>query len=179
MIYSQYDEIADKYDSFFGDSESLQENNEIGQMLSFITGSVCDIGCGTGLYVELKCTQPTEYFGIDPSKSMLDKFIEKHPSYRYRLENSTFEDSHISLNTFDNVISLFGSISYVNPKYLPLINEHSNHHFLMFYKPDYTPITYKRADVIFLHYSKTIKELKNIFRSSSVKEYKNYIIVRK
>lgn len=179
MIYSQYDEIADKYDSLFEDKESLKENDEIRQMLSNIKGSVCDIGCGTGLYIELKSPNPDMYYGIDPSKSMLDRFIDKYPTFRFRLENSIFEDSHLSLNSFDNIVSLFGSISYVAPECLSRISFSCPHHFLMFYKPDYTPVTYQRANVSFTHYSLTKEELKNIFSTSDVKEYRSYIIVSK
>ena len=129
--------------------------------------------------MELKKTNPDNYYGIDPSKSMLDRFIEKHPTFRYRLENSIFEDSHLSLNSFDYIVSLFGSISYVAPECLSRISFSCPHHFLMFYKPDYTPVTYQRANVSFSHYCLTKEELKDIFCSSDVREYNNYIIVSK
>ena len=40
MTYSQYDEIADKYDNIFRDERSLVENREVGDMLPPLSGSI-------------------------------------------------------------------------------------------------------------------------------------------
>lgn len=56
MTYSQYDEIADKYDNIFRDERSLVENREVGDMLPPLSGSILDIGCGTGLLTEIHKT---------------------------------------------------------------------------------------------------------------------------
>ena len=67
MNYSQYDKIASKYDTLFRDEMSLVENREVGQMLPPLSGSILDIGCGTGLLTEIAKIDPQEYLGIDPS----------------------------------------------------------------------------------------------------------------
>lgn len=68
MNYSQYDKIASKYDTLFRDEMSLVENREVGQMLPPLSGSILDIGCGTGLLTEIAEIDPKEYLGIDPVK---------------------------------------------------------------------------------------------------------------
>lgn len=177
MNYSQYDEIANKYDAFFTDKESIEENNAVSQMLSDVKGRVYDIGCGTGLLTEIIEISPKKYYGIDPSKEMLNKFVEKHPEYKFRVVQETFESDASNLNEFDWVVSLFGSISYVEPNMLKKISESDTHHFLMFYKEKYHPITYTLANVEFNHFRSSTEELSLLFPYSTIKEFNNYIIV--
>lgn len=177
MIYSQYDKIAKEYDNFFVDEESISENNAVSQMLSGVNGRVYDIGCGTGLLTEIINVSPTRYYGIDPSKEMLNKFAEKHPEYKFRIIQDIFENDSSNLNEFDWVVSLFGSISYVEPLSLKKISESKSHHFLMFYKEEYYPITYLLANVEFNHYHFNSVELSSIFPDSRINEFNNYIIV--
>lgn len=173
----QYDKIANRYDTFFVDKESIEENNAVSLMLCNIKGKVCDIGCGTGLLTEIVDISPNQYYGIDPSGEMLSKFIQKHPEYKYRVIQDTFERNVANLNEFDWVVSLFGSISYVDPSYLKRIFESRSHHFLMFYKEEYYPITYTLANVSFEHYHLSKDDIKGIFYDSRIDEFNNYIIV--
>lgn len=179
MNYSQYDKIAKQYDSFFCDDESLNENDEVAAMLCGVKGRVYDLGCGTGLLTEIINVTPKDYLGVDPSGEMLNKFIEKHPQYLQRLVRNTFERDETPLANYDWVISLFGSVSYVEPKYLSRIEKEARNYFLMFYKEDYHPITYTMANVEFDYYHTRIKNLRDIFPSSTIEEYHNYIIVSK
>ena len=179
MNYFQYDKIANQYDSFFCDEESLSENDEVAAMLSDVKGKVYDLGCGTGLLTEIIEIQPDDYRGVDPSGEMLNKFIEKHPEYFKQIIKSTFENDNCSLVQFDWVISLFGSISYVKPKYLKRISKDAKHYFLMFYKEDYHPVTYTLANVNFDHYIHRVENLQSIFEQSTIREFNNYIIVSK
>ena len=78
MNYSQYDDIAVKYDDLFRDESSLVENREVGAMLPPLNGSILDIGCGTGLLTEIYNVSPNDYLGIDPSKD-----IQVKPSEYY------------------------------------------------------------------------------------------------
>ena len=176
---SRYDEIAGVYDTFFCDKESLEENDNVSKMLSNVKGKVYDIGCGTGLLTELIDISPNDYYGIDPSYAMLDKFMEKHDSYRHRVIQGVFEDDAVDLNRFDWVISLFGSISYVEPTSLTKIARSNSHYFLMFYKPNYFPVTYTLAGVDFMHYKYDVEELEDMFNGARVNEFNNYIIVSK
>lgn len=179
MNYSQYDKIAKQYDSFFCDEDSLNENEEIASMLSKIKGRVYDLGCGTGLLTEIIDIKPKDYLGVDPSGEMLNKFLEKHPQYLQRLVRNTFERDGTPLVNYDWVVSLFGSISYVEPKHLSRIEKEANNYFLMFYKEDYHPVTYTMANVNFDHYNTNLTTLKDIFPTSTIEEYHNYVIVSK
>lgn len=178
MTYSKYDEIASVYDTFFCNDDSLKENNQVASMLSCVSGKVYDIGCGTGLLTEIINISPSDYYGIDPSSAMLDRFIEKHSDYRHRVIQDTFENSSIDLRNYDWVISLFGSISYVEKASLKRISSSNANHFLMFYKPMYFPITYKLAGVEFSHYKYSEDELHTMFKNSIVEEFNNFIIVK-
>lgn len=179
MNYSQYDKIAKDYDSFFCDDDSLEENDEIANMLSKVKGKVYDLGCGTGLLTEILKIKPEEYLGVDPSGEMLNKFIEKHPQYTQSLIKDTFENDKTNLSKYDWVVSLFGSISYVNPMHLKRIENEANRYFLMFYKDSYHPVTYTMANIDFDHYHNSISNLQNIFKTSNIEEYHNYLIVSK
>ncbi len=62
-----YDAIATEYDSRFQNTVALIENALICAKLP--TQNVCDLGCGTGLYLEY-CS-PDGYVGLDVSKEMI------------------------------------------------------------------------------------------------------------
>lgn len=171
----QYDKIAEMYDSLFTDEESLTENREVGDMISLRSEeTVYDIGCGTGLFVEITGIEPRLYFGYDVSKGMLKRFVEKFPEYREVLTiGNSGEMPH---RKADLMVSLFGSPSYLTEKELRTIASCASRLFLMFYKEDYYPITYRKCGVDFKHFHYTEKELGDIFGQENVSEYHNYII---
>jgi len=82
-LENQYDTIAKEYDSLFTDEQSIQENNMIASMLSSVKGSVLDIGCGTGLLLDLISVSENDYLGVDSS-------AEKAKQYRIA-DNKTSE----------------------------------------------------------------------------------------
>ncbi len=177
MNYSQYDDIAVKYDDLFRDERSLVENREVGAMLPPLKGSILDIGCGTGLLTEIYNVSPNDYLGIDPSKGMLSQFKAKHPEFTDRLINSPFTGHGFACKKFDNIIALFGSPSYLSAYALIAISKSNARKFLMFYKEDYHPVTYEKCDVEFRHNIYSKKVLEHIFGKNTISEYHNYIIV--
>lgn len=177
MNYSQYDDIAVKYDDLFRDERSLVENREVGAMLPPLKGSILDIGCGTGLLTEICNVSPNDYLGIDPSKGMLSQFKAKHPEFTDRLINSPFTGHGFACKRFDNIIALFGSPSYLSAYALIAISKSNARKFLMFYKEDYHPVTYEKCDVEFRHNIYSKKVLEHIFGKNTISEYHNYIIV--
>lgn len=179
MICSQYDKIAQEYDSLFLDEESIRENKEVGAMLSPLSGLVYDIGCGTGLLIDIMPSiAPENYIGVDPSMGMLERFKDKHPEYADRLLNIPFEANDDEYKHCDCVVSLFGSISYCSgtAMYRLALNKKCKK-FLMFYKPDYYPVTYLKTRVSFDHSHLSLERLKITFFDCKVFEYHNYIIV--
>lgn len=178
MSYSQYDDIASKYDNLFRDETSLVENREVGEMLPPLIGTTLDIGCGTGLLTEIANFSFENYLGIDPSKGMLDQFKKKHPEFKDRLVCEPFNGKNLDCNNFDNIIALFGSPSYLSHYAVLAISQSKAKKFLMFYKEKYHPVTYEKCDVEFKHFFYSRKSLVGLFGESNVTEYHNYLIVK-
>ena len=173
----QYDEIADVYDALFTDRESLAENEEVGRMIGLQPGeSVYDIGCGTGLFVEITGVAPKDYVGIDPSGKMLKHFCEKHPEFRDGLANGYFEEDTKTPKA-GLIVSLFGAPSYLPEQALWKIVGCESRLFLMFYKPDYHPVTYEKLGVEFEHFLYTEEKLESIFGEGTAREWHNFIII--
>jgi len=143
-----YDPIAKIYDDLFQDAESLQENRKILDRVP-VAGQILDIGCGTGLLLDGKSIQPENYYGIDPSRAMLEQLHAKHPRFRVRTLNVAFESYFPrARQKFDSIIALFGSLNYIHPSAwnrLPFLLRPGGTLFLMMFKPDYYPKTNKRS----------------------------------
>lgn len=178
MIYSQYDEIASRYDDLFNDEKSIAENAEVGEMLPPLIGSILDIGCGTGLLTEIVEIEPMDYLGVDPSRGMLEQFERKHPEYKGRLINEPFNCKSLVCDNFDNIVSLFGSPSYLSHFDILAISKCKAKKFLMFYKEDYHPITYEKCNVELKHNFYSRKMLRSLFGENNVGEFNNYLIVK-
>tara|TARA_R110000803_G_scaffold28011_8_gene65119 strand:- start:8281 stop:8832 length:552 start_codon:yes stop_codon:yes gene_type:complete len=138
--HAPYDALAATYDELFSDPSSLEENHDVMRRIGYSEGSVLDIGCGTGLFLDHH--KPDGYLGVDPSAGMLAALHEKHPEAM--VTNCTFED-YIPSDRYDLIVSLFGSISYVDPKSFNKITRSlspGGRVFLMFYRNDYEPLTH-------------------------------------
>lgn len=177
MNYSQYDDIASKYDTLFRDETSLVENREVGEMLPPLSGSILDIGCGTGLLTEIVGILPDDYLGVDPSKGMLEQFTGKHPEFKKRVVCEPFDGRNLDCRNFDNIVALFGSPSYLSNYAVLAISRCKARKFLMFYKEQYHPITYEKCEVEFKHYFYSKKVLGSLFGIENISEYHNYLIV--
>jgi len=138
-----YDQIADVYQTLFTSDEYVKENQEIVSMID-IKGKVLDIGCGDGLLLEYAQISPDKYTGIDPSREMLRWFGKKHPGYNaYPIAFENFHDKG-----YDTIVSLFGSVSYIDPAYLAYIKKmlrRDGTAFLMFFGDDYFPVTHSKT----------------------------------
>ncbi len=160
-----YDQIAPIYDEMWRDESALDENLEIIGRLNYQGGSVLDIGCGTGLFLDY-VPEPDSYLGIDPSEMMLQRLLHKHPNAG--MAKTSFEsffneappkakairtplENFFTEERFDLVVSLFGSVSYVSPEAVTRIAgllKPGGRFFVMPYSgPDYRPLTHIRARV--------------------------------
>ncbi|NBB81698.1 MAG: methyltransferase domain-containing protein [Verrucomicrobia bacterium] len=122
-VAEYYDAIAMDYDSLYGDVFSQVENSIIADRLSEIVQSgdrILDLGCGTGLGRSLlgQGVQGLHYNGLDLSERMIACARQKHRN----VSDSSFligDMTDLSMypeDSFDCVISLFGSFSHVpNP----------------------------------------------------------------
>lgn len=134
---SDYDAIADRYDALFDNPADIEENHRIIEGIDF-SGRVLDIGCGSGVLLDTVDIQ--DYTGIDSSKGMLDRLLEKHPDKQGRVIHAPFEDFYGK--QFDTIVSLYGAISYVQPAALAKIKDmlaKGGQLHLMFYADGYTP----------------------------------------
>jgi ubiquinone/menaquinone biosynthesis C-methylase UbiE len=115
-----YDAVAQDYDDLYTDGISQAENalvvRELRQMCA--GKRVLDLGCGSGLGYELlleACGSAFEYVGVDISSQMVEAARKRWPA----VENAAFEVmdaadlSYFPADSFDCVISLFGSFSHV------------------------------------------------------------------
>jgi hypothetical protein len=170
----RYNKIAYKYDTLFTSDSFKKENDEIIDMLKpyLYNVGILDVGCGTGLLLDMFTIDPTFYTGIDPSYGMIKQARLKHPIHKFKLDKL---ETYIG---YDNtMVSLFGSMNYVLPDYLHKVDELSQRHFLMFYKNNYKPVTYDIANVEMYPFKYNKKELKSKFKNSKIKTWNNYYIV--
>ena len=73
-----------------------------------------DIGCSTGLALDLGITESTRYVGIDPAQSMLNALVRRHP-YLAGVYPMTFAEAVkrrvLGGTRFHLVLALGGSVS--------------------------------------------------------------------
>ncbi len=151
MVEGYYNKIAPIYDSLFDRPYDRIEEGVVTNIIypNLVWGEgVIDVGCGTGLLLDLISCDPASYVGIDPSKGMIKIFRGKYPYHKAVV--GKFEDSEERLHNFSgSMIGLFGSPSYIKPcvfneffeKYVK-----RNKYFFMFYADNYTPITYLKTE---------------------------------
>jgi SAM-dependent methyltransferase len=139
-----YDELAEVYDARYYNPTALFENETVRHLISLIAPEnprLLDIGCGTGLALELGLTSVENYCGVDPSGGMLSKLREKFPAAHADLITfeEWFDQGGQDSPPFDVAISLFGSPSYITPAYIEKIHELAPVVMLMHYKEGYWP----------------------------------------
>lgn len=139
-----YDSIAPEYDSRYTDESCQLENKAVAEIVKSLhpNPKLLDVGCGTGLALELGLVNTGKYVGLDPSEGMLQRMREKFPEENLRLVQATFEDAYdrrLVRRGFDVMISLFGSPSYVAPSYMENMISMANHGVVMHYLPGYWP----------------------------------------
>ena len=144
-----FDSIAYKYDSLYEDERYQDENEKIrlGLLNSYEGKGVLDIGCGTGLFLDLVSEdQLKHYIGIDISRNMLTVLSKKHRGRKNTQIFATPLSQFVNIEDkpIDYVISLFGSASYLTKDELKriallYINNKIESFYFMFYKTGYQP----------------------------------------
>lgn len=173
-VNSQYDDIAEEYDSFFEDEDSKRENEEVISLLGIQdSDSVLDVGCGTGLVLDY-VPNIRRYVGLEPSSEMMTVMKRKHPDAE--VINTGWENFY-TREKFDKILFLFGTPNYINPETMSRIKHFlkpNGKAFLMFYKPDYSPVTYEKAGKKLLNHNS--REYDGI-DFENAKEIGNFLIV--
>lgn len=176
---TDYCSFADEYDGLFSDNESQQEDLSVMDLIGDLSGKrVLDIGCGTGLLLDYKKKEisTSDYVGVDPSLPMTNVFKGKHPEYALSHVQGPFES--FSKGKFDAIVSLYGSISCVNPLAMSRIKEMLNpggFYFLMFFGEDYQPISCVKQGVTSTHYRGNWKSVIAPFQFNNFLVSKEYV----
>jgi len=136
-----YNKVAKYYDESFKSNTAHAEDEVIYSLLKKLLtqSTILDLGCGTGALLEHLDVKPENYVGIDISENMVNKAMEKFPHHKFYcgdMANLPFKDGK-----FDNVVSLYGGISYANPKTMQEILrllKPKGKYFLMFFNSRYS-----------------------------------------
>ncbi len=144
-----YDVAAPRYDAVFATPQARQEEEALFARLGDLSAmSVLDVGCGTGLVLDR--ATPARYLGIDPSAAMLERLHAKHPvSNAVRTLYAPLRALYAT-DRYDLVTALFGAASYLCDAELariPALLAPGGRAVLMFYAPDYTPVTHQALGV--------------------------------
>jgi len=148
-----YTGMSGGYDDRYDTPECRAENHYVWKLLTGLLPGVrypstLDIGAGTGLAADIRVVSPQggpeRWRAVDPSQGMLNELVLKHP-WATDVWPCTFEqyltaERPRDRRTFDQVIALFGSASYLRPesiRTLPSLAERLV--VLMHYVPGYFP----------------------------------------
>lgn len=110
-VREAYDRLAADYDDAYTDAKDIAENLLLARLIrrSYVGKSLLDLGCGTGLLLEL--VPMDGYLGLDLSPGMLSRARLKFPDAIFR-EADMEEPWPVVPGTVDSVVSLFGSFNY-------------------------------------------------------------------
>lgn len=102
-----YDRLASHYDEGYLHPKDLAENKIVRRLTApLVPGPVVDLGCGTGLFIDLHDGAVGEYHGLDLSPKMLEVARAKHPDRRF-VEHDIDEPWPIEPESVESVVSLF------------------------------------------------------------------------
>lgn len=117
-----YNKIAWEYDNGYKDVFSRAEEHVVGNLLSALVdegagGNILDMGCGTGLLLDLLRNESigSRYLGYDISQAMLDVASTKRRGYRDLNKFMCMAHEDIVPEDYEDMefhFSLFGSPSY-------------------------------------------------------------------
>lgn len=93
-----YDDISEGYEELHTEEQLKKVRLILGKIELKPTDTLLDVGCGTGLYLDLFKCKAT---GVDPAPKLIRKYEGKHKILLARAEELPFPD-----NSFDIVTSI-------------------------------------------------------------------------
>lgn len=139
---SAYDKLATTWDRDHGmsDDERQATAGLIREVFGDKLWRTLDVGCGTGLPLDLRVAEPVRYVGIDPSTAMLNALVMKHPLLAgvHPMTYAEAERRQVLCGTkYDTVLALGGSASYLTPNEIEQLCARAKREvLLMHYAPD-------------------------------------------
>lgn len=129
-IASAYDAVATDWDRSLGATadERAELTELIGSLGRFTKRRVLDIGCGTGLALDLGITESVRYVGVDPSQGMLNALVMKYPhlaGVHAMTLGQALEQRVLGGTKFDLVLALGGVGSYLSEAELEGLMRHA------------------------------------------------------
>jgi hypothetical protein len=81
-VETPHDAVASSYDQYNPTPAKLAARlrEAVAALAREYPPAVLDVGCGTGRVLDLELTLPDRYAGVDPSTSMLNQLVRKHPN---------------------------------------------------------------------------------------------------
>jgi ubiquinone/menaquinone biosynthesis C-methylase UbiE len=110
QVRDAYDKLAEHYDDAYCTAKDIAENLLVrGHLRRHLDNRhVIDLGCGTGLLLELHKVEPGQYVGLDLSPGMLERARRKFPEHEFRCADME-DEWPVVAGAADSVVSLFGS----------------------------------------------------------------------
>jgi len=138
IVAEAYDQISGQYDRWYDTEDCQRENGMLARLLEGLEPPVLDLGCGTGLLLDLGVIGSRQYIGVDVSSGMLAQAAVKHPAARWILGD--IEAIPLPDRSVRSVVSLFGAMSYSQDPARALseimrVIQRSGMVFLMFRRP--------------------------------------------
>lgn len=112
-----YDKYADQYDRAYTSALHHAEDRVIQGWLAQVippTARVIDLGCGTGLLLDLCPRPPERYLGVDISQAMLAVAAQKYPAHARQggFLQADMTRTGQPEHAFDAAVCLYGGVSY-------------------------------------------------------------------
>ncbi len=190
-----YDAIAESYKEMFANPEYVHEERNIFSKYCNIApyAHVLEIGSGTGnLYQYLSDEYYNfEYQGIDASSEMVrvanETVVGLHtkPFMHCRLQGFVPPAYDGIEQRYDLITAMFGVPNYLSKveiHRIPYLLYQGGEAVLMFYKPDYVPVTYRVLDNYIGHVKYSMEDVLSMLTTSFTKvvvdETENYWIAK-
>lgn len=142
---SVYDLLATDYDVRYSTPECRDENRAVKEAIKRSAGRVpdtaLDVGAGTGLFLDMRLVPIRNVVCVEPSQAMLNELLRKHPA-AHVVANRYHPALDLPYRSFDLIVALFGSASYLTPHDLDSLVERLSPNgtaYVMAYKAGYWP----------------------------------------